>query len=303
MAAHWHILGAGSIGCLWAAHLAKAGHRVTLILRSPERLETFDEKGVVVLESEDTLHQFPVEACLPLACESISHLLITTKAYDTLPALEPIANKLASDAQVVVMQNGMGAQQEAVSRLAPLNVWAASTTDGAWLKAPFHVVFAGSGETKVGPLSTATPSLPTIPIELTPTDLKLVADEQIELSLWRKLAINCAINPLTAYYDCRNGELAEDPDKFQHMSRVCAEIDELCQRLDLKLFEGPVIQQAEAVARVTGANYSSMLQDVRHQRKTELNYITGYLLQQAKQVGLKLSENQALYEHLKETGK
>lgn len=301
MAARWHILGAGSIGCLWAAHLAKAGHRVTLILRNPERLETFNKKGVVVLESGDTHHQYPVDACLPGTCGPISHLLITTKAYDTLPALAPLVSQLAQDASVVVMQNGMGAQQEAATQLAPTHVWAASTTDGAWLKAPFHVVFAGRGETKVGPLSKTTPPLPIIPVEFNPSDLKLVADNQIELSLWRKLAINCAINPLTAYYDCRNGELAEDPDKFQHMSRVCAEIDQLCEQLNLHLFDGPAIQQAEMVARATGANFSSMLQDVRHQRKTELNYITGYLLQQAKQVGLKLPENQALYEHLKET--
>ena len=303
MAAHWHILGAGSIGCLWAAHLAKAGHRVTLILRNSERLDTFNAKGVVVLESEDTHHYYPVDACLPDNCGPISHLLITTKAYDALPALAPIASHLTPDASVVVMQNGMGAQQDVATHLAPVNVWAASTTDGAWLKAPFHVVFAGRGETKVGPLMQTTPSLPTVPTELAPSDLTLVADEQIELSLWRKLAINCAINPLTAYYNCRNGELAEDPEKYQHMSRICAEIDQLCQLLDLTLFDGPAIQQAAAVARATGANYSSMLQDVRHQRKTELEYITGYLLQQAKQAGLKLPENQALYEHLKETSK
>lgn len=303
MAAHWHILGAGSIGCLWAAHLAKAGHRVTLILRNPERLDTFKKNGAVVLESDGKQHLFPVNACLPANCGPISHLLITTKAYDTLPALKPIAHQLTHDACVVVMQNGMGAQQETATRLAPINVWAASTTDGAWLKEPFHVVFAGKGETKVGPLLQTVPSLPTIPTELAPSDLTLVADEQIELSLWRKLAINCAINPLTAYYDCRNGELAEDPSKFQHMSRVCAEIDQLCQQLKLQLFDGPAVQQAEAVARATGANFSSMLQDVRHKRKTELDYITGYLLQQAKQVGLALPENQTLYEHLKKTTK
>lgn len=301
MAAHWHILGAGSIGCLWAAHLAKAGHRVTLILRSTDRLATFNDKGMVVMQSNETLYQFPVEACLPDNCGPISHLLITTKAYDTLTAIKSIADKLTSDAQVVVMQNGMGAQQETAAQLAPINVWAASTTDGAWLKAPFHVVFAGRGETKVGSLSKTAPPLPTIPAEFAPSDLTLVADEHIELSLWRKLAINCAINPLTAHYGCRNGELAEDPDKFQHMSRICEEIDQLCQQLNLQLFEGPVIHQAETVARATGANFSSMLQDVRHQRKTELDFITGYLLQQAKLAGLTLPENQALYDHLKET--
>lgn len=300
MAEHWHILGAGSIGCLWAAHLAKAGHKVTLILRNEHRLKDFAAMNGIRLEVDGKTEDVSVQASLAAACPNISHLLITTKAYDTLSAIAPLTGRLNADSSIVIMQNGMGAQQQAAQSLSPSNVWAASSTDGAWLKAPFHVVFAGQGETKAGPLSSST--LPVVPSGMTPAaPLKLVEDPQIELSLWRKLAINCAINPLTAYYDCRNGKLVSDPDKHQHMTELCEEIDQLCHAKGITLFDGPLLFQAEAVARATSANFSSMLQDVRHQRKTELEYITGYLIQQAREVEIQLPANECLYNNLKGT--
>lgn len=299
MADHWHILGAGSIGCLWAAHLVKAGHKVTMILRNSHRLDEFEKAGSVRLETNDTTEDYAVEACLADRCENISRLLVTTKAYDTASAIQPLKDKCRSNASIVILQNGMGAQQQAADLMAPINVWAASTTDGAWLRSPFHVVYAGHGETKVGALSKG--DLPNLPAGMTPAaPLKLVADPSIELSLWRKLAINCAINPLTAFYDCRNGALAEDPEKHQHMARLCDEIEQLCHHKHLKLFDRPILQQAEIVAKATGSNFSSMLQDVRHQRKTELDFITGYLLKQAQIAGIELPANEQLYNDLKE---
>jgi 2-dehydropantoate 2-reductase len=41
----WHILGAGSLGSLWAARLARAGVPVQLILRDPQRLLAYRQAG------------------------------------------------------------------------------------------------------------------------------------------------------------------------------------------------------------------------------------------------------------------
>lgn len=300
MAVHWHILGAGAIGCLWAAHLAKAGHQVTLILRTHKTLEQFRQHSSVTLEHASVTERFPVDAQLADANEPIHNLLITTKAYDTEGAVNTVSARLSTESQTVILQNGMGAQQSAAEQLTPKNVWAASTTDGAWLKSPFHVVFAGQGITRVGPLSLEHQSdRPVRPNAMTPCDpMQVIADADIEISLWRKLVINCAINPLTALYDCRNGELVSDSDKYQHMTALCEEMEILCNAKNLTLFDTPIIEQAAAVATATGANYSSMLQDVRQQRRTELDFITGFLLRIAAEEGIDLPHNRSLYAKL-----
>ncbi|MGB0466300.1 MAG: ketopantoate reductase family protein, partial [Pontibacterium sp.] len=221
------------------------------------------------------------------------------KAYDTAGALDNVKAALHPRAGVVILQNGMGAQQQAAEQITPVPVWAGSTTDGAWLKAPFHVVFAGQGETRLGLLGSD--SNPALPPGLSPSaELTLLADHNIELSLWQKLAINCAINPLTAWYDCPNGELAEHRHKHEHMARLCEEIEQLALAKGLLLFPEGVFKRAKQVALATRTNLSSMLQDVRHGRPTELNYITGYLLGEAHKLNMTLPANQQLFTHIRQ---
>lgn len=294
MTPHWHILGAGSIGLLWATHLARAGIRVTLLLRTEQKLQQFKAQAGVLLEAEGAPVSIAMDAQLASHTQTIDHLLVTTKAYDTREAISSVRHALHTDTEVVVLQNGMGTQTQVAEQLSPCPVWAASTTDGAWLKAPFHVVYAGRGETRIGPLCASCPA--PIPAGWTHDyGLKIVSDADILLTLWRKLAINCAINPLTALYDCRNGELVSAPEKHRHMALLCEEIERVACALHLDLFSDGVLAQAERVATATAANFSSMLQDIRHGRRSELEQITGYLLREADRLGIELPANRTLF--------
>ncbi|MBY4678602.1 ketopantoate reductase family protein [Marinobacterium arenosum] len=288
---YWHILGAGAIGCLWAAQLCQAGHPVSLILRNPSRLDSFD--GQLTLEHDGQCRSFQLAGCLADSCGPIDRLLLTTKAYDVVEALHGVAHQLRPGAQIVLLHNGMGPQQQVPELYPAQQVWSATSTDGAWLREPFHVVWAGRGETRIGRFDA--PGEAQLPDGLDGLELQLLADPAIELSLWRKLAINCAINPLTALHGCRNGELLSTPQIHRQMQQVCAEIEQLCQQRQLKLFPDGVLAAAEQVARGTAANYSSMLQDRRNGRRTEIDYITGYLLDSARQLGLALPENERLF--------
>lgn len=53
------------------------------------------------------------------------------------------------------------------------------------------------------------------------------------------------------------------------------------------------------VIQSTADNTSSMLQDLRNQRHTEIDYITGYLLQRARNHGMTLPANTRLYHFIK----
>ncbi|WP_328588962.1 2-dehydropantoate 2-reductase N-terminal domain-containing protein, partial [Pseudomonas savastanoi] len=61
MAVTWHVLGAGSLGTLWAARLARAGLPVRLILRNAERLAAYNTSGgCVTLDENDIAHTYSV---------------------------------------------------------------------------------------------------------------------------------------------------------------------------------------------------------------------------------------------------
>ncbi len=298
---HWHILGAGAIGCTWAVQLFKSKHDVTLILSSKERLQQLSENHGVVYQSTDGETQtYNIEAELADNNTPIQNLLICTKAYSTINALQSVADRLSSDANVVLLQNGLGPQQEAVKLFPQLAIWAATTTDGAYLSAPFQVVRAGHGETLMGAISKKAQQSSKQPCPTPSGDLTISLINDIEHKLWCKVAINAAINPLTALNNCKNGMLVSDPQLSEKMQSVCSEVEIIAAACEQPLFEKPLYEMAISIASTTAENYSSMLQDIQRKRPTEIEQITGFLCKQADKFGCYAPENRSLLRQIRQ---
>lgn len=292
---HWHILGAGAIGLLWTGMLNRAGFTTTLLFRNSEKLAAFQQTGKLSLtqaehQGQDT-QQYSSDARLVSDPGRINNLLLTTKAFAAIDAFNTVKSFLSDDAKVLLLHNGMGPQEALAQQNPELNIWAGSTTDGAYQSAPFQVVQAGKGETRIGALNGNTSELFR---QLSPAIDNLIHEPDIIPVLWRKLAINCAINPLTAIYNCKNGELVTNPEYRKAMAVICAEVEQVTHALGIALFEQPLIEQACHIATVTARNSSSMQQDVIHQRPTEIDSITGFLCQQAALAGIDVPANQQL---------
>ncbi|MCP4594982.1 2-dehydropantoate 2-reductase [Neptuniibacter sp.] len=292
MKKRWHILGAGAIGNLWACHLTSAGFPVTLILRSQDKLNSFSDQHGIKLKEELYL----ADAELADSPYPIEQLLITTKSTDTKTAFNSIRTRISSHARVIVLQNGMGTQQWVREQLPSAEVVWASTTDGAWLKQPFDLVHAGQGYTRMGIPDQECYWLE----ELGNGFLKIELDDDIAKTLWRKLAINCAINPLSAHFQCKNGELINNPNYLVEMAAICREVEAVTSAAGIKLFDGPLIEHACQVAELTAENYSSMMQDVKHGRSTEISSITGYLCKLAEQHNISIPVNQKYLKKIQE---
>ncbi|WP_286977285.1 2-dehydropantoate 2-reductase N-terminal domain-containing protein, partial [Pseudomonas sp.] len=78
----WHVLGAGSLGCLWAARLARAGLPVTLLMRNQQRLDAYLQAGGLSLIENGQRFRYPVAAQTCDHSQPISRLLVACKAYD-----------------------------------------------------------------------------------------------------------------------------------------------------------------------------------------------------------------------------
>jgi hypothetical protein len=116
-AMHYHVLGAGSIGSLFAHHLASRGNTVTLLLRSRERLKDFTQHhgSSIHLAPRPGAPPVPVPvraelvaptAAAPAAGPPIDNLLVATKAHVTAGALASIQQRLHPLSCVVLLQNG-----------------------------------------------------------------------------------------------------------------------------------------------------------------------------------------------------
>lgn len=289
----WHVLGAGSLGSLWAARLAGAGLPLRLILRNPRRLEAYRAAGGLRLTQQGVERLYPIEGETLEAGLPIRRLLLACKAYDAVAAVEQLAPRLAPGAELILLQNGLGSQDAVAARLPGCRCIFASSTEGAFRQDDFRVVFAGQGHTWLG----AAGEPPAWLAELERAGIPHSWSPDIQARLWRKLALNCAINPLTVLHDCRNGGLLDHPEE---VATLCTELAELLRRCDQPSAAAGLQEEVERVIRATAANYSSMHQDVARGRRSEIAYLLGHACREAEHRALPVPHLAALHRRLQE---
>jgi 2-dehydropantoate 2-reductase len=230
----------------------------------------------------------------------ISLLLVTTKAGDTLSALESWLPYIAEDTPVVLFQNGLGSQQAVARRWPDRPVLAASTTEGANRPEPNVLVHAGVGDTWVGPLTDSTSDYTeSVVQQLAQSGLRVHAENNIVQQLWQKLVVNAGINVFTALLNCPNGEIVDAPLYRQSIDELCTEIAALLHAdTGERATPQTLRERIEAVARSTARNTSSMRADVNAGRKTEIDFINGYLVRCGQRHGIATPVNQMLVQRV-----
>lgn len=240
---------------------------------------------------------------------SIQHLLVATKAPDAAAAVSSVLHRLDQhcESNIIIMSNGAmgvrdeieelldGRRREAGDRHSQFQtrITLASTTHGAYRLAnesggsigqpsPYSIVHAGIGSTFVESQSMANL------FEAASLRATYASPYEMNILLWKKLATNCAINPLTAIHRCNNGELANmDDDTKATMDGIIKEVSQIALKdaIDRGLTDesaeelgyGSLSSFVDNVIRDTANNKSSMLQDVLAERETEINYLNGYV--------------------------
>lgn len=234
------------------------------------------------------------------SAENVELLVVTTKAGDTFAALNDWLPHIPNDTPVVLFQNGLGSQQAVAERWPARSILAASTTEGANRPSPDVLVHAGAGDTWVGALTaSAAEHTASVVQQLAETGLRVHAEGSILQRLWQKLVVNAGINPFTALLDCPNGDILKSTLYQQNIDGLCSEISVLLQaETSDAIAPGVLREQIETVARNTASNTSSMRADVMAGRRTEIDFINGYLVQCGKRHGIATPVNQMLTERV-----
>ena len=326
------ILGAGSMGRLWAA-LLPSSHcgflprlsgdtselelggnfsrqeglpetrcEYVLVRSAPPSMaaQGFGKAGLTASPSTGDVH---TSVRLPWlhSAAGVELLLVTTKAGDTLPALEGWLPHIAEDTPIVLFQNGLGSQQAVAERWPDRPILAASSTEGANRPEPDVLVHAGVGETWVGPLTdSASTTTESVVQRLAQSGLQVHAENSIVPRLWQKLMVNAGINAFTALLDCPNGAIVDAPLYRQTIDGLCTEITALLQAdTGERATPQALRERIEAIAKSTARNTSSMRADANAGRKTEIDFINGYLVQCGQRHGIATPVNQMLVQRVK----
>ncbi|ANR78464.1 2-dehydropantoate 2-reductase [Kosakonia sacchari] len=282
------VLGCGALGQLWLTALCKKGHEVQGWLRVPQpfcSVNVVDEDGSIFNES--------LTANDPEFLARSDLLLVTLKAWQVSDAVKGLAVTLSPSTPVLLIHNGMGTVEELKALANPLLI---GTTTHAARRDGNVIVHVASGTTHIGPARQQDGEFSYLADILQDVLPDVAWHNTIRPALWRKLAVNCVINPLTALHDCKNGDLRAFPEEIQ---KVTHEVAAVIEREGHHISADDLLSYVNQIIENTAENISSMLQDVRAMRHTECDYITGYLLRRARAHGIAVPENARLYEMIK----
>jgi len=277
---HLVILGGGAIGSVIATALAeKPGLEPLLVGRGEHvraiRAHGLDVSGMfaapVFLDAREEI-DFPLDDAL---------LIVTVKAVDLDASLRRVAPFLRPTTALLLLQNGLGIRELALQALAgsPVpagQVFIGIVAMGATFTSPGAVRCFG-GNIRIEPAFAATPW----PERLSGLKLKVETSRDIQRDLWTKLLVNAVINPLSVMLQGHNRLVAEE--RFDALKSPI-------------LAEGVVVAMAEGVELVIDAafvnrfvssdNITSMLQDFRRNKPTEIDFINGGIVAAGQKHGI-----------------
>lgn len=269
------IIGPGALGCLFAARLAKSGAQAVLVDYKADRAARLNESGITVDVRRETYTQHvPVEVGVPSKQDLV---IILTKAYSTKDL------KLPPNVPVLTLQNGLGNVDTLCGLVGSACVLGGVTAEAATLLGEGHVRYVSEGATLFGTWTSCDPQPALAAFEKAGFRVELT--EAPGQTIWEKVAINAGINPITALLNIPNGMILQLPEARQLMRDLVVEAVKVATTEGYR-FDHSVVEQAEEVCRTTAENISSMLQDVRAGKRTEIDAISGHILGRAEVAAL-----------------
>ncbi len=303
---HFLLVGPGALGCLISAVITKGlgvtGDRLTLLDHNAERAEHLNRQGIIYQLGDKCTTVSVTATSNPEDLDPVDVVLLCVKSYDVATSLAFCRHLLTEKTLVIFLQNGISH----LSMQAHLGNAAAAfgtTTEGATLLGRGHVRHAGIGVTSLGFLAPADTHramlLEKVHRVLKAGGFEVHCTGNVLSKIWAKLFVNVGINALTATLACKNGELLTLPGIDLRMETAVNEAMRIARAEGIEIMDAPY-RATRIVCGKTAENISSMLQDVRNRRRTEIDAINGAIVTKGLNYNIKTPENSLLCRQVKE---
>jgi 2-dehydropantoate 2-reductase len=293
------IIGCGSIGSLYAAHLARVAE-VWAFVRRDDHARALNEHGLRV----SGRHEFQAHLRAtnnPAALPPLDFGIVSCKATQTREALAPVAH-LFNNGAILSSQNGLGSE-EVIAEIAQTYVMRGTTFMSGTRVTDTHVRYELDTATWMGPFEPTKTPFPLVQEAaalINSSGLKAVALEDARPAQWSKLIFNSSVNAVAALTELPHSFHFAQEKEFGDLGHLLhALIDEgkrVAEGLGVKLYEDP--WEMNKIGAQTD-HPPSMLYDIRHKLTTEIDFLGGAIAREADRAGIFAPLHTALYRLIK----
>ncbi|MEW9501403.1 ketopantoate reductase family protein [Jeotgalibacillus marinus] len=274
------ILGAGAIGLLFSARLAKSGHNIRIITHHQKQADHINQNGITCHDPNQSMNAYVTASADPSIGIKSDCWILTVKQYQ-LKELQPVIESISYHTPIIFTQNGMG-HLEFMESLPHSQLFVSTVEHGASKESSTTVHHNGIGRWQIAPFKGEKEKLKEL-LTINNSDFPILFRQEYYHMLLEKLIKNIMINSLTAIFRVPNGELIRNPylrnllhDLYLEMILIFPEAKSFLS-----------IQQVESLCIKTAENTSSMNADLQQGRKTEVDSILGFAINVASQKGVR----------------
>jgi 2-dehydropantoate 2-reductase len=289
------VVGAGVIGSLYAAHLARVAE-VSVLTRREEHARALAERGLRVSGKSDFVARLSATARVEELPE-FELGIIATKATELEEAAARLDGRFPR-ATLMTVQNGLGAE-EIVRRFGSWPLVSAVTFMSGTRHDDAHVEYVLDTETWLGPYEeTPVETVHAVADLLAGSGLKALALDDLRPARWSKLIFNATVNGVAALTRLPHDAHFANREEAWALGHLVHGLIEEGRRIaaaaGISLHDDPWEMNVLATRRGSG-HYPSMLEDVEACRPTELELINGSLVREAQRAGVQAPLHEALY--------
>ncbi|MGQ9920686.1 MAG: ketopantoate reductase family protein [Desulfobacca sp.] len=294
------IIGSGALGTVFGGLLRRAGHHVDFLGRGAH-FDALRQQGLKIDGIWGEVQLGPVSVPPAGVRSWYDVVCLCVKSFDTQTACREIADLVRPQGLIISIQNGLGNLETIAQECPAATAVGARVIFGARISQPgVATVTVYADKVLLGrPGAAATPpSLLQVAAHFNQAGIPTAVVPDIIPPLWAKVLYNGALNALGAILGVTYGELAADPHTRQLMEALLAEMYAVASA------KGVHLPQARAqdycrhffteLVPPTAAHYPSMLQDLQHGRRTEIEALNGAICRYARELGLNTPYNEAI---------
>ena len=287
------MVGAGSVGGFFGAHLAKANLPVSFLLR-PKTLAAVKKNGLTIRSAQGSFTVHPPAASDPRELPKPDLVILSVKAYDLDEVLTQIEPVLKDRTVILTLQNGVDTEDRIVARFHRDCVVGGIAYVYSKIAEPGVIDHYKRGTVAIGEmmgyqsarlLATADLfKLAGIPCQLT---------DDIRRGKWEKMCWNCVFNPLTVMIDDKVAKALDHPEMLRVVHQIVAEVMAVAATMKVPL----AADMADKVVRWTQEIrdiHTSMYDDWKAGRPTEIDFLNGYVAKVGRKFGIPTPLNDML---------
>jgi len=280
------IVGAGAMGCLFAARLAEQGVRVTVADVDQERLSIIGRDGITLTDDNGS-RTVAVRASLANEITApVDLLVLFTKGTHSAAAIRSVAHLAAAKPIALTLQNGIGNADLLAATFGAEQVLLGTAHVPADLTAAASVLTHGFGTIEIGGFTpTAHAFAPTVAALLQSAAFNTHVAADINASVWEKVAFNAALNAVGMICQVSNAGVDNDPGRRLAV-KVVDETARVAAASGIRIDRDRIVATIDAALREHAHHKASMLQDRERGRLTEIDMINGAIAREGTRLGV-----------------